>query len=137
MRQKYERKCCDDYGIIISIDTIESIDILMKKVEDIVHSITLLPEDKSLIITPVNAIRIQLNMLRNKMYTHIPAPVASTFIAFEISIIQSIIKQLKASQLFILSSDSLNNFKETDLRTADSLRWNTMCVCAWWADNYS
>lgn len=48
----------------------------MKKVEDIVRPITLLPEDKSLIITPVNAIRIQLNMLRNKMYTDIPAPVA-------------------------------------------------------------
>ena len=31
LRQKYERKCCDDYGIIISIDTIESIDNTVNK----------------------------------------------------------------------------------------------------------
>ena len=31
LKQKYERKCCDDYGIIISIDKIESIDNTINK----------------------------------------------------------------------------------------------------------
>ena len=31
LRQKYEKKCCDDYGLLISIDSIESIDNTVNK----------------------------------------------------------------------------------------------------------